>query len=1421
MKARDVNSYRLQSSNQHLLNILEENYYIELGAVNLFLLSRLLKGLPLYLIDFFYPDITKEGIGKIVDGSDSELLLQLTYLFQIRQRSSSNKIFLTSGVIKYLNDNQQELYAPLILIPVEIDPSNGTIVKSSDAIVNSLLIRRLRGESNLTYNERITDIIQIDRIGLDFAKRTNTVYKIDNYLTYGKVEYRDFIIPHDFLEIDRSLYETEARTIIRDYFKEVKAILPTNIYQKNVILKASRKSNIAIDGRIGSGKTYTIVNIIADKILKGKKVLYINQDLDNIWDLERHLSFIGLSNHIYNFVKMTDKTEMPSVVKPTLSADYDTIDCIVPIEKFEKNLKQKIHGFSYQFIIESLAILTNQYPNEEEILIEVDLEKFEVEKIASLLDEIEQTIKTIDPFSANLWRGIESYYSMDHIPEIIDRTKKFALVQQELIEFLAEFYRSFNLRFPKNIREVNKLIVTLRNFMITPPPFCWSDSFQFDDAHQAIIAISVWQEKHYELVNYYQTIVNDKYSVGLAKKMLERLYYKHLNKHDGVYINRLLSKKSSLQNLIQEISKHRNNIYQAEKRIKVILNSKRITSTYYSLFKKINHFMESNEILLPWVKVLVKEKFDDGLEKKINLIRFKIQNIVEQLTPHLVKPEQFTYCIINNLINNKRYPNNLKRLFKKQTLKTISFQELIINVNHYHDLAHQLNTSLLTIERLVDCETQWRDFLTWFDFYHNLNNDELKLFRKILTVVNWNRPNTEQEIFKLINDFYQEVEYFQSIFEHLKIYRIIISDNEILEQINEYLEWESYLKDVISVKKTLKRVITKGIEFTHRDLVELANMDEEFIILGETIDEKKEYYQNLLGEHYKGINTDCVTISKLIDHFDEFSETILGHSDLAKILEPQQMKEMTSNYFTLDRLYERWMNHYRHFSRYFHGGQAQFYDLDLPSALEKINLFKNNLNQLAPMLLVLSHYRILKSYGLEALSNGIKTSKYVSNIKDRYLYSTYRKIRRQFESSNNELVNKSDVLSSLERFSRFEKEKCTENIITLIKEAELIERKLKIRFDNISFHEYNRILEATERIKSLYLGDINIFNSNLDLSHFDTVIIDDGHLSSANKYHRIPECKQAIIFGDSSFRSSISNTLMKRIFEPSLIYFPYRYVNLGNRFKNDWNYENQYLYEYNQKIEVIGFDSLSEFVNHFIFYYNKKPDRIINIVITNDNTKRTIYSELTIKLKESYTDQEIIHILSYNIRLINALSEGNRYVNDSIIYYPDLESYDSSMVDLILKNFTVAKERVILLYLNSKSQEENEEIKNRINSLIGKDKIFGKHLVGIETFVLERLKKLDYKAEAGFGKFQIIIRDTFNVGIMILERNDSDSYSLIDDYHFYYEQYSKNGWLVKIIFTSDLIDNFDEVLLSLDKEIKNHSIKQEIVLKSNFPEGKI
>lgn len=47
---------------------------------------------------------------------------------------------------------------------------------------------------------------------------------------------------------------------------------------------------------------------------------------------------------------------------------------------------------------------------------------------------------------------------------------------------------------------------------------------------------------------------------------------------------------------------------------------------------------------------------------------------------------------------------------------------------------------------------------------------------------------------------------------------------------------------------------------------------------------------------------------------------------------------------------------------------------------------------------------------------------------------------------------------------------------------------------------------------------------------------------------------------------------------------------------------------------------------------------------------------------------------------------------------------------------------------------------------------------------------------------------------MLVGKVKDEEYSLLDEYNYYYREYQRNGWIVEVIFITDLINNLQEAI---------------------------
>ena len=134
-------AYNISNMNTHLLNILDSEYYIELGTISLQCIDDLLQGKVKNIRDCIDNDIVADGTGKISDEKENEFNYQLNHLLSYHNKSSANKLIITCGTVRYNDDCGREKYAPLFLIPISYNPTNLTIYLNGRPNLNSVFRR--------------------------------------------------------------------------------------------------------------------------------------------------------------------------------------------------------------------------------------------------------------------------------------------------------------------------------------------------------------------------------------------------------------------------------------------------------------------------------------------------------------------------------------------------------------------------------------------------------------------------------------------------------------------------------------------------------------------------------------------------------------------------------------------------------------------------------------------------------------------------------------------------------------------------------------------------------------------------------------------------------------------------------------------------------------------------------------------------------------------------------------------------------------------------------------------------------------------------------------------------------------------------------------------------------------------------------
>lgn len=1424
MKRTGEQKFYIKSNNLHLLSILDDNYYMELGVVALSKIDRLINHQVLELSNLIYDDILNTGIGKITDDSSNDADYQLNYLLSLRQKRSSNKFFLTCGTIIYYDNLGNQKYAPVVLIPIEIDYRNGKVISAGSPMTNRLLLKKLSTTFRDTKEEQnrfidyyssviLTNIGQIDKYMEALGNETGYNYSPCNYLTVCNVEYYDFTINNDYFNVERSVYEVSSEEVIKDYFKEVRAILPTNMDQKYVILKALHGDSFTVDGRLGSGKTYTILNIIVDAIFKGKKVLYVDQDLDNVWDLEKNLKFLGLDSYIYNLTKSLREIEVPKMNLPFQNNIEFTNDDLDFLNKFENDLDSKEYGFPIRYILETLAVLNNTSHTFLPLKVENIIQKYETMDLYVDLQKVEKAFDVIVNYDQNIWKNLNISHNNFTIKEIEDRANRIYNIHIRLNQEVEEFCDKYSIMFPNNINDLDRLVGNIVSFDYIKPLASWKDVDIRQNALDAVREIQNLSDINYNSINYYETNINKEYKIGTCDSIFKELcgkYYRNVNENsDNIkYLDRLLEKED-LTTLINKLGENQEHLVKYQAELSKSFDNpdflKEITFTDYKFINALFYFISNNVVYKNWCDLLISDYTTfTKIGQKVETLYGKAYEIHSKYAPYVLPDHQLYFDEINTIISTREVNLQLKKSFNKIKVrqKHISTMELIKDVKEYHGIISEIRPYVVDSNYRGTRKTEViiSSFINFYNFCKELTPKQIVQFYKIVPRNKKESRLNLDSLHQALKNFKEECEQADKLSLYLEELKIIVTGSFGFDKKKELKQVQDYLKKVVKCKKELQDIFINSQKITTNQILELIQIDEQYTDNKHHLEENSNRYQELLGENYKGFDTIISDMVQTLDHFDDFIKRLKENVSVEALFENETLTRLIDNGITLRKLCTEWFNAFRSFSLCFKGGNNIIQMNSFKANNELLTAFSNTTYQIEHILFINEVLKKCKLYGLENLSKLIIKAKPKQEIADSYLYVVVKELYNIIKNEKPHLLDFDSYENVVEKYNQYELDYCARNIEALSRDKE---KSLASKLTNIKFDDYNRIVEILSKHTNIFLSDLNIFNSDFDLQLFDLVIIDDGHLSSANKYNRINECKQCIIFGDKSSQSSIVNTLMQRVSESCIVPYHNRYIRMSSRFNNLWANNNRYIYNYDTKISRQMVNSTDHFAIKVVEFFEKNPTHIINVLVGIDATRRKVYEAIVSELEKIYSGDEIIKILCYNIRIIDATTEGARYVNDVMIYFNDFQNLEQNQKELIFKNFVVVSNNVHMYYVGTKIDEQNELMLKNINNTIGKTIAHPKKLEGISIVLLEKLKQKNLKVREGFGYFDLIIDEKNTVAILLIGKVKNEEYSLLDEYNYYYHQYQRNGWIVEPLYMSDLIDNFDNVIDELVELAKN------------------
>jgi very-short-patch-repair endonuclease/RecA/RadA recombinase len=267
--------------------------------------------------EFSHEELDKIFDSKIAAVEDAVLTCQA--------EKGVDTLFITFGMITWRNkegDLKKEYNAPVILIPCSLKESadgiwNLTTESKEEWQINPMLnfitkdtaLKRVKEEERFDLDRMVSYLQELE----EHFKTTETTWKFQKEECHlGSFNYTGVPLeecdPKQFGLMANSLEELFLSKAHNSGSHEEGVVnddpvldpilghtpLPADSSQLAVILDVAMGKSLVVQGPPGSGKSQVIVNLIANQISKGKKVLFLAQKNEALEVVTRRLSSIGL-----------------------------------------------------------------------------------------------------------------------------------------------------------------------------------------------------------------------------------------------------------------------------------------------------------------------------------------------------------------------------------------------------------------------------------------------------------------------------------------------------------------------------------------------------------------------------------------------------------------------------------------------------------------------------------------------------------------------------------------------------------------------------------------------------------------------------------------------------------------------------------------------------------------------------------------------------------------------------------------------------------------------------------------------------------------------------------------------------------------------------------------------------------------------
>ncbi len=772
---------------------------------------------------------------------------------QMFNETGTHTLYLLLGVIKYKTD-YDTLKAPFLMLPLNIKVKNKDLFELSYDFEELML-----NEAFLEYYSNINPYVSFDELyecGNSYIELKNKIlsYNLDVDIDFNQVLIMNLSFSHYSIWQDMRAHHNEIlkNKITKAFIDETKYVENNFIdYDDNFMnlsipssydeseLEAIKKSisskSFVLDGPPGTGKSQTIVNILANALYQDKTVLFIAKKavaLDVVYKRLKNLGYEDYVLDLYSERKLKD----------------------VFISKLKKALEEK----------------ENNDIDYEELLLDIRAKRLEIENIFDKLNK--------DKYYYSLYTSILKYRSIDS--DFVDLNDNFLINLTKDIDDTIRIILNDIIAISKNINNYNDSL--LKAIGITNINFYEKDNLKkdFNDLDFSFTRLYKLSIDLLELLGdlIKPTLKNIKNIVNVLdiiynKEIFNNKIYSFLDYYDEKNILDLISRKEKLDDF-----KNKHSYFYYSKIIDIDATS-RIDELNSDLgfFKKLSLNKELKlelQNITKLTKINNYSKYYEEIEEyneMYNYLKENEQAFVDLCGISLLDND--TKKIIDKYNNTKEFIE----IFRKLTDDNNSIKILKILLNLFDTKDETINNYLIRLKEAINkfdisYEKINNKYLINYEIFEK-SSDEFKLFKSFIDevmnsnindVINISNINNKLKslaeldlnelIFKINNKI--DIEDLINIYDksladgYLKLYFL---DDDI-----NYFNSNMFNKTI----NNYKELINKYFEYTKIEAINDINKKiSEF-------DFNKEKYQ--LSKLKKMLQTSKLSIRNVIENYSKF-----------------------------------------------------------------------------------------------------------------------------------------------------------------------------------------------------------------------------------------------------------------------------------------------------------------------------------------------------------------------------------------------------------------------------------------------------------------------------------------------------------------------------------------------------------------------